>query len=172
LVQWTKWLEGVAPSTWVVLDLYPVLVHGVKISWINIVDQKGAIKLLQDQNIKLHGNLRIARVSWPRGVHGKSGKVYLSLIVYLTSLEVANQVIESGLVEGGEVKGYERFILGCGLVQCFKCCRYGHVAKVCRIEAQYGHYAGIHKTRDCKQKEVGRYALYKVSNPKDSNYKA
>jgi hypothetical protein len=53
LVQRTKWLKGVAPSTRVVPDLYPVLVHGVKISRFNTADQKEAIKLLQEQNTKL-----------------------------------------------------------------------------------------------------------------------
>jgi hypothetical protein len=40
----------------------------------------------------------------------------LSLIVYLTILEIANRVIEKGLVEGGEVKEVERFLIGLGLV--------------------------------------------------------
>jgi hypothetical protein len=42
LIQRTKWLEGVALSAQVVPDLYPVLVHGVKISRINTADQQGA----------------------------------------------------------------------------------------------------------------------------------
>jgi hypothetical protein len=171
LVRRTKWLQGVAPSARIVPDLYPVLVHGVKVSRINTADQKRAVELLQEQNTKLHGNLRIARVSWPRGIYG-SGKVYSSLTIFLASPEAANQVINSGLVESGEVKMCERFMTGCGLVQCFKCCKYGHIAKTCRAEAQCGHCAGLHETRDCKQKEVGSCAICKILNSKKSNHKA
>ena len=46
---------------------------------------------------------------------------------------MANKVIEKGLVEGGEVKEAERFLTGLGLVQCFKCCAFGHIAKHCQV---------------------------------------
>ena len=45
----------------------------------------------------------------------------------------------------------ERFQTGCGLVQCFKCCAYGHIAKHCRAEARCGHCSGSHEIRDCTQ---------------------
>jgi hypothetical protein len=154
-----------------VLDLYPVLVHRVKISQINTANQKEAVELLQRQNTKLSRGLQIARVSWPQGVH-KSRKVYLSLTVYLTSPEMTNQVIEGRLVEGREVRGCERFMLGYSLVQCFRCCRYGHIAKACRAEAQCRHCTGTHETREYKQKEVRRCVLCKVSNLKNTNHKA
>jgi len=150
-----------------------VLVHRVKISQINTANQQGAIKLLQEQNTKLYGNLRIARVSWPREVHRKSRKVYSSLTVYLSSPEAANQVIERGLVECGEVKGCERFILECGLVQCFKCCRYSYIAKVCHTEARCGHCTGAYETKDCKQKEIELCILCKnIYSKKNKKHKA
>jgi len=81
------------------------------------------------------------------------GRVYSTLTVFLTSPEAANRVIERGLVEGGEVKQTERFVAGCGLVQCFRCCGYGHIAKNCRVEARCGHCCGSHETRSCDQKD-------------------
>ena len=65
-----------------------------------------------------------------------------SLLVFISLLEAANKVITEGLVEGGEVKLTDRFYTRCGLVQCFKCCSYGHIAKHYRIEARCGHYTG------------------------------
>lgn len=66
---------------------------------------------------------------------------------------MTNRVIEQGLVESEEVKMVERFQTGCGLVQCFKCCAYGHIAKHCRAKAHCGHCSGSHETRDCTNKE-------------------
>jgi hypothetical protein len=51
-------------------------------------------------------------------------------MIYLTSPAIANRVIERGLVENGEVK-VERFQTRYGLVQCFKCYAYKHIAKHC-----------------------------------------
>jgi hypothetical protein len=47
----------------------------------------------------------------------------------------------------------ERFQTGCGLVQCFKCCSYGHIAKHCRLSARCGHCSGLHETCECTIKE-------------------
>jgi hypothetical protein len=47
----------------------------------------------------------------------------------------------------------ERFQTGCGLVQCFKCCAYGHIAKHCRASAWCGHCSESHETRECTKKE-------------------
>jgi hypothetical protein len=111
----SAWLEQVAPSTKVLPDLYPVLVHGVRISKVDTTKQAEAAKDLEFQNASLHPGLCIKRLSWPRGIQ-KTGKLNSSLTVFLTSPEMANRVIEQGLVESGEVKMVERFQTGCGLV--------------------------------------------------------
>ena len=71
-------------------------------------------------------------------------------------------MIKQGLVEGGEVRLARRFVVGCGLVQCFKCCDYGHIAKHCRIEARCGHCSGSYKTRACDRKDVALCANCKI----------
>jgi hypothetical protein len=71
-------------------DLFPVMVHGVKMSNINIADQRQTNKRLADQNATLHPNLKIVRTTWAR-------------LVFVSSLVQANQVITEGFI-GGEVK--------------------------------------------------------------------
>jgi hypothetical protein len=105
-------------------------------------------KDLELQNASLHPGLCIKRLSWPRGIQ-KTRKLNSSLTVFLTSPEMANRVIEQRLVESREVKMVERFQTGCGLVQCFKCCVYRHIAKHCWAEARCGHCSGFHETRNC-----------------------
>jgi len=120
----------VSLSTKVLLDLYLVLVHKVRISKVDTTKQAKAAKDLEFQNASLHLGLCIKQLSWPRGIQ-KSGKLNSSLMVFLTSPEIANKVIEQGLVESREVKIVKQFQTSCGLVQCFKCCAYKHIAKHC-----------------------------------------
>jgi hypothetical protein len=93
--------------------------------------------------------------------HGP-GKAYSSLMVFLDAPEAANKVITKGFVEGGEVKLVERFMTGCGLVKCFKCYTYGHIAKNCRAKAHCGHCSDSHETRDCKEQTKKSYATAKL----------
>ena len=104
-----------APSARIIPDLYPVLVHGVRISRVKTTNQKEAIKSLKEQNSKLYPRLKIARAVWPRGVLN-SGKEYSSLILFLSSPEAANRVITQGFMEGGEVKLAEKFLTDYSLV--------------------------------------------------------
>lgn len=166
-----RWLEEVSPSARIIPDLYPVMVHGVRISRVNTTNQKEAIRSLESQNSKLHTGLKIVRVAWPRGVN-KTGKEHSSLTVFLSSPEAANAVITRGFVEGGEVKLVERFLTGCGLVQCFKCCSYGHIAKNCRAKARCGHCSESHETRECTQKDRKSCAACKAFGHKKTDHKA
>jgi hypothetical protein len=125
-----------------------VFVHGIKISRVKTTNQKEAILSLKAQNSKLHTGLKIAQVAWPRGI-SKTGREHSSLTAFLSSPEAANIVITRGFVEGGEVNPAERFLTGCGLVQCFKCCSYGHIAKNCRAKAWCGHRSESHETWGC-----------------------
>lgn len=66
----------------------------------------------------------------------------------------------------------EHFFAGCGLVQCFKCCSYGHIAKHCRIEARCGHCSGSHETRSCTRKEFSFCACCKACGNKHTTHNA
>jgi hypothetical protein len=132
----SAWLEQVSLSVKVLPDLYPVLVYGVHISRVDTTKQTEAARDLELQNVSLHPGLCIKRLSWPRGIQ-KTEKLSLSLMVFLTSPEMANRVIEQRLVESREVKMVERFQTGCGLVQCFKYCVYRHIAKHCQADTPY-----------------------------------
>jgi hypothetical protein len=148
-----------------------VLVHGVRISRINTTNQKEAIRSLEAQNGKLHTGLKIVRVAWPHGI-SKIGKEHSSLTVFLSSPEAANVVITRDFVEGGEVKPVERFLTGCGLVQCFKCCLYRHIAKNCRAKAWCRHCSESYKTREYTQKDRKSCTTCKAFGYKKTDYKA
>src|SRR5260370_2124173 len=171
LVRSQQWLEQVSPSAKLVPDLFPVMVHGVRMSNINIADQRQTNRKLEEQNRTLHPNLKIVRTTWARGA-GAGGKARASLLVFVSSPDAANKIITDGLVEGGEVKVTYRFYTGCGLVQYFKCCSYGHIAKPCRIEARCGHCAGSHETRNCNDKTKSVCPCCKARGTREHNHKA
>lgn len=151
----SAWVTQVSASAKILPDLYPVLVHGVRLSKVDTTKQSAAARDLEYQNASLHPGLRIERVAWPRGIRKDQQKKSSSLTVFLTSPEAANKVIREGLLESGEVHMAERFQTGCGLVQCYKCCAYGHIAKHCRAEARCGHCCASHETRECtKSKDI------------------
>ncbi len=59
LVQRSTQLERVAPSTQIITNLYPVIVHGYCLSNVKTIDQQEAIKSLINQNHNLHLGLLI-----------------------------------------------------------------------------------------------------------------
>jgi hypothetical protein len=105
----------VAPSTKLVPNLYLVIVYRVRMSNINITDQRQTNRKLEEQNQTLHPDLKVVRTTWARGTRAGS-KARASLLVFISSLEVANKVIVEGFVEGGEVKLTDRFYTGYGLI--------------------------------------------------------
>jgi len=109
-------------------------------------------------------------VAWPRGVKDTL-KLFSSLTVFLYTPEQANQMIARGFAKREEVKIVERFYTECGLVQCFKCYSYGHIAKSCRLAASCGHCAQEHKTKDCSRKETVIYICYKRTKKTKTVYK-
>jgi len=72
------------------------------------------------------------------------------------------------------VKPAKRFLVGCGLVQCFKCCLYRHIAKNCQAKARCGHCSESHETRECpaKTQKSGSCAACKAQGHKKADHKA
>ena len=63
LVRSQQWLVQVAPSAKLVPDLYPVMVHGVRMSNINITDQRQTNRKLEEQNRTLYPGLKVVRTT-------------------------------------------------------------------------------------------------------------
>ena len=136
---------------------------------VTLDNQKSAIEGLKHQNRTLLGGLSIQKLAWPKTAKGKK---YSSLIVFLSSPEEANRVLENGFVESGEVKEATRFRVGGGLVQCFNCLSYGHIAKFCRNPERCGHCAGPHNTRVCSDTGTKRCHACLHLKKRDYEHKA
>lgn len=114
-------------------------------------NQTQAIEHLHRCNARLHANLRIVRISWSTKAI-KEKKAFSSLRLEVETPDMANRLISKRLLEDYEMKQCERFSGEGKMTQCFKCQRYGHVAKSCRNETTCGHCAENHHSEDCTHK--------------------
>jgi hypothetical protein len=57
--------------------------------------------------------------------------------------------VQEGLLHEGELKDCELFHSDCNLTECFRCRRYGHIAKRCQGKLACGYCAKEHETRSC-----------------------
>lgn len=150
-----EWTKVVAKSAKILPTLYPVFIHGVRVKALDLADQRTTVQKLQDQNRTLHPGAKFLKAAWlRRRIDPSQQNQFSSLILFCLSPELANDIIRKGLVEGGEVKTTERFVAGCSLVQCFRCCSFGHIAKYCRLPPKCGHCSLDHESRDCSTKEA------------------
>lgn len=145
-----SWLKEIAPSAEVVVASYPVRVHGIKVTRVDISDQKRIIADITKQNERLHNNLQITKIAWPKSaLQGKLA--YASLLVNAASAEEADRIITEGLVIDHEMKICDRFIPKARVTQCYKCFQYGHLAYMCPNAAVCGNCSGQHTTKECER---------------------
>jgi hypothetical protein len=102
LEQEEEWARMVYPSAQVLKQTFPVIVHGVNKSTIDVANAIGTIQRLNKENASLHPGNKIVALSWPKmasrlTAEGKEKTVSSLLIEYRTTEEV-NQVVRKGLV--------------------------------------------------------------------------
>jgi hypothetical protein len=150
---WTKCLGQSCSAT---EQLFQVVVHSVRL---DSLDPAKAADLtnLQEQNQTLHPNLRISRAKWLKPQYSAE-QVHASLVLGLPSAEMADRVIQRGLVSSFTLHLVEYYSPSFRITQCFKCQGYGHIATNCRKGDTCGHCAQSHRSQDCEQKEQHKCA--------------
>jgi hypothetical protein len=161
LEQATGWLREVAESAKIRLATYTVRAHGVRVEALDAGNQEQCIETLRNANQKLHPDLNITRIAWPKRTISAKQR-YGSLIIETTSIEQANRLITQGIIQEGEIKECDRFIKEARVTQCVKCQEFGHIARFCKNTTRCGRCAGDHETRQCtKPVTVRKCALCK-----------
>jgi hypothetical protein len=152
----SDWLRAVASTAVVRRTTFPLHVHGVRVQGVNTNDQIRSITALRDENSQLHPDLEITRVSWSKRTITEE-KRYSSLILETASPETANRIISQGLVHEGEIKTCARYLPEGRVTRCFRCQKYGHIARRCRNSATCSECAGEHEAEACpKGPEISR----------------
>ena len=142
------WLRTLSGSTGIKRKIYTVMAHGIRVAGVDASNQRGTIAQLVRENRQLHPGLPIERVTWPRTVEGK---MYSTLLVDTHSPEVANKLIDEGLLFDLQIHTCKVFNRAARLTQCFHCQAYGHVARACWSSEKCAHCAGAHSTKECHQ---------------------
>lgn len=132
---------------------YTVLAHGIRVSQIDTNSQNEAIQEILKQNRGLKDKVEILRVGWTRRAI-KGEKQVAPLLVTVAEPEQADYLIDNGLLWGYQLHDCELFHGDCNIVQCFRCYKYGHIAKTCGNSARCGFCSSLsHKTNECLWKE-------------------
>lgn len=86
---------------------------------------------------------------------GGREKSYSSLILNIATSEIANELVQKGLVEAGEIKKVEKYEQSASVLQCFRCQGYGHMARGCTKSVKCAEYGQVHDTREHQTKGQG-----------------
>ena len=141
------WAKGIASSARVARRTFAVLAHGVRTT-IDMSNQEKAIGRLIKDNARLHEDLEVLRIVWPKKV-ADSGKAHSSLIVEVATEAMTNRLMNVGMLDSYQECACELFEKNCRITQCFRCHEFGHMAKVCRKDQRCGKCAGKHHIEEC-----------------------
>lgn len=133
----------------------PVRVHGFRLGSINEANQLESIQRILDDNAKIHPDLKILGVRWPKSATRKTtegnSKFRSTLHIEVAKTADVNRLVDLGLLDGAALLSCERWAPGLDLEQCFNCQDYGHKAPTCKNKAACAYCAGDHQTREHRQ---------------------
>lgn len=122
---WAAFGEGVE----LVTKSYGVVAHGISSHKINPENKEASIQYLVDKNRNAFPDLSIKWISWLRAP--QEGKSVASLIIEVADPEVANRMIDEGIVTGAHMHSCTLYNPDCCMKLCFRCLQYGHKAVKC-----------------------------------------
>lgn len=113
---------------------HTVIVHGVKTSLFPNDTQDENLLSLTTQNPNVTNRGNFVKTTWRKRVF-RQKKRYSSLLVDVSTPELANHMIDTGLVVADELHEVELFDSRCLLTRCYKCQGYSHTAAHCNKTA-------------------------------------
>ena len=163
LLREQNWTQCLGESSTATEQLFQVAVHSVRLD--SIDPSKAAdIVTLQEQNQALHPGLRISRAKWMK-THHAEGRIHGSLVLGLPEAQMADRLIQRGVVSNFALHMAEYYSPSFRITQCYKCQGYGHIATNCRKSETCGHCSQPHRSQDCNRKDEVRCANCSKHHP-------
>ena len=133
------------------IPTFGVIVHGIKVSTINVTEMASLTERWQTENAVLYGKLDIKHVSWlcrePKGQHS-------SLVLALGSRAKRDEIVAKNRLYWQDTPHQvEKYDLALRILQCLKCCKYGHTIAQCRSPTPVCNYCSEqHLGTNCPNK--------------------
>ncbi|KAK6988556.1 hypothetical protein R3P38DRAFT_2473449, partial [Favolaschia claudopus] len=140
-----EWLPRFAPGAWTSIPKYSVVINGVPATFDTTSELD--IRRLEDNNPDVLLPYSISRVRWLR----KPKSDFASLVADIRDSQSANQAIDNGLSSDYSLLSVHK--LTDKIIQCYKCQKYGHMAKFCKEPDRCALCAGEHPTNFCELKQ-------------------
>ena len=146
---WLRSTTGLS-SAIVIKKSYPVMVHAMQISRFDTNDQAAIKTSIEGENRGLHPGLKVIRARWPASAWKSTNgqKRYSSLIVDVSTPEMADRLIAEGLTCRNEAKLVVKFDRMASTIQCYRCQSYGHMAMACINGVRCAECNQNHDTRE------------------------
>jgi Zinc knuckle len=137
---------------------YGIVLHGIPTDVISpavLATSTGIAQSLEKQNNIPNGTITkitaLRRQQQPKPNSNNSEPRHHSIVIYLSSPEVANEKIKNGICIDYTYYKVERFTPQFQIKQCFKCQRFGHLAAQCKQQPRCGKCGDSgHCTQECK----------------------
>lgn len=144
------WIQEQYPSASPSIPQYQAIVHGVRTAGGINPAQPQALQKIQEENGRLHPNMKVTRASWLKSPKAREGKTHSSLILSVQSAQQVRDLVRKGLVHNGTLLIAEEFQPQQRATQCLNCGLFSHIAKHCRAKTICGKCSGDHRTDTCQ----------------------
>jgi len=143
------WIQEQYPSACPSIPQFQAIIHGIRVASVINPAQIQALQRIQEENVRLHPNMKITRASWLKSPKAREGKTHSSLILSVQSAQQVRDMVKKGLVQNGTLLIAEEFHPQQRATQCLNCGLFSHIAKHCRAKTVCGKCSGGHRTDTC-----------------------
>ena len=164
LLEDQRWIQEQYPSSCPSIPQYQAIVHRVRVAGGINPAQIQALQKIQEENGRLHPNMKVIRASWLKSPKAREGKTHSSLILSVQSAQQVRDLVKKGLVHNGTLLIAEEFHPQQRATQCLNCGLFSHIAKYCRAKTVCGKCSGDHRTDTC-QSTASRCSNCKGNHP-------
>lgn len=134
--------------------------------------QDNAAVCLGEQNSRPDFKVKVMKMHWLSPI---STKLAGSMVIYLDSWPVAQQMVAEGTILVGPTMGFPSTYIQRHLpLRCYNCNQYGHMQGNCTKPAKCGNCSRAHQTRNCPGTEPEKCAActgaHKVTDPRFTTF--
>ena len=146
------WIKKISQKTTLREKQIEMMIHDVRIENLSKNIKNVVSKTLKKTEIKTKLNLNIKRAKWL--TKNNENQKYVSLIMWMRSSKMINQMIQQEIVFESNIKTMKRYNVKTRIQQCCKCQNYDHNIYECKNKQKCAHCAKDHRSKNCSSIET------------------